>query len=221
MVAAPKEIILEHVPCMGVLYTDIIGVEYPPGFDLAINYPYSIHGRNAQCKWGGSNFSPTPTWSINTQGRLQDLRCKGIISRNTNDKAQVSTSTINGSSVCHNCYRLPHQMQLSRFLQRIAIGDFGRLPDPLCPVSTLNQRLATLRLDRQENRLSRLSSERKIASLLSRVDDNTRLLRVIQSEDIPDISRLMSVHFQNGGCVSSFVDKCMQASDYKMVGDDA
>ena len=149
------------------------------------------------------------------------MRYRGIISHDKNDKIQVSQSTIINSNVCRFCFKLPHEIKLSRFLQCIAIGDFGSIPDPLCPVSTLNQCLASLCLGRKENRLARLSSERKVESLLRRVDNNTRLLRVIQSEDIPDISRLMSVHFQNGGCVSSFVDKCMQASDYKMVGDDA
>ena len=59
---------------------------------------------------------------------------------------------------------------------------------------------------------------RHISFLKRRCDDNSRLLMMIQEQDIPSIKRLAVIHFRNGFAVSSFMDKCMRAADHKMVG---
>ena len=52
-----------------------------------------------------------------------------------------------------------------------------------------------------------------------KVDDNIRLIRHVQKEDVPGLSRQLNVYWRNRGGISLFIDKCMQASDFKMVGD--
>lgn len=50
------------------------------------------------------------------------------------------------------------------------------------------------------------------------VDDYSRLMLLMQENDIPSIKRLMVVHFRNGGGVQSFMEKCIKAMDFKLVG---
>mmetsp|Transcript_21215 Transcript_21215/g.35969 ORF Transcript_21215/g.35969 Transcript_21215/m.35969 type:complete len:131 (+) Transcript_21215:1129-1521(+) len=41
---------------------------------------------------------------------------------------------------------------------------------------------------------------------------------LMQENDIPSIKRFMVVHFRNGGGVQSFMEKCIKAMDFKLVG---
>ena len=135
---------LEYMGYIGVYYSDFSGIDYPPVFDMATSYPFSMHGKNVQQTFCKTNFIPKISWSVDSNGRFRDLHCKGVVARDKNNEEDVAATTVNGNVACDKCVGLKYNSRLQRFMERVATGEHGCLPDQICPTSTLNLRLAKL-----------------------------------------------------------------------------
>ena len=89
------------------------------------------------------------------------------------------------------------------------------------PAATIEGRYAELRAVRDNNRLAMFNHERKIASLIKKVDDGKRFERAITSENVSALRRLLLTHRRNSGGLVSFVEKMRRASNLKRVGDNS
>ena len=66
-----------------------------------------------------------------------------------------------------------------------------------------------------------MSSKRKLESLLTKVDDNARILRLVEKDNVPDLHRLLATHFRNGGGLPSFINKLHKATDLELASDNS
>ena len=66
-----------------------------------------------------------------------------------------------------------------------------------------------------------MSSERRIESLLTKVDDNARILCLVEKDNVPGLHRLLATHFRNGGGLPSFINKLHKATDLKLASDNS
>ena len=217
--AVEKNADVECLSCHSVGYKDFDGIVWPLGFDFKMSYPFETHGFPFEEKWGGSNFISDITWDVSSSGLFHDTKYTGILSRDKNDSRAIAMSTISDKPVHDSCTNMLCKPDLKQFLAHVAIGEYSDSPDPLCPVSCLRNRLENLRVQRQNNRLEQFNMERKINTLFRKANDHARILQVIEREDTPNLSALLTVHLRNGGGIQSFINKCMTAAETKMVGD--
>jgi len=89
------------------------------------------------------------------------------------------------------------------------------------PAATIEGCYEELRAVRDNKRLAMFNHERKIASLIKKVDDGKRFERAITSENGPALRRLLLTHRRHVGGLESFVEKMKHASDLKRVGDNS
>ena len=87
------------------------------------------------------------------------------------------------------------ELNLLRLMGRVSQDDWGqKLPDPLVPVSAHRYRLANLRALNNVFKLAQCSSKRIFFCLLKVVDDNSRILRLVEKENVPGLHRLLATH---------------------------
>lgn len=210
---------LDFISCVGVNFTEVRGIVYPPGFNIITAYPMSIHSPSIQAQYKNSNFIPNITWKVDSDGIFKSLLCVQLIVRDKNNaKAIAETTSRKGNPACKLCVRLQYNHHLHNTLKRSASGDYGSMPDVLCPSVVISSRVENLRKKNDHHRLMDMNSNRKITRLVRKVDDRTRLLLLIQNDDIPALRRLLVVHLRNGYGLKSFIEKCTRAAEYKIVG---
>ena len=130
----------------------------------------------------------------------------------------AATTTNTGKVSCTACVSLQFNMPFLEVMKMSITKDYGRLPNVLCASSTITSRYSNLMHTVSQLRLKGCNQERKISVLMRRCDDNSRLLLLMQEEDVPGLKRLALVHFRNNYSLSSFIDKCIRAAENKMVG---
>mmetsp|Transcript_16242 Transcript_16242/g.32744 ORF Transcript_16242/g.32744 Transcript_16242/m.32744 type:complete len:80 (+) Transcript_16242:1143-1382(+) len=75
-------------------------------------------------------------------------------------------------------------------MSKSASNDYGTLPNALCPTSVFQVRYHNHRNERAQLRHTLCNQNRKILSLSRNVDDYSRLMLLMQENDIPSIKRL-------------------------------
>ena len=210
---------IEHVACVGLYFGDF-PIEFDFNYDIIKDYPWSIHSEAVQQSYKDSNLIPKVSWRLTTDGFFKDLKCGQVISRDINNQVEMNnTSAPSGLPICRVCIQLKYNQHLLKVLKRSIFKTYGeQLPNALCPSSTVAARIAALKNKLDDQRLTRFNMDRKLLSISRRVNDNSRLMMLLQERDVPGFQRLLTVHLRNGGSMKSFIDKCIRASDYKLVG---
>ena len=211
---------IEVVGCKALGYLDIPGIDYPLSFDFSSSYPFKRHGK-ANPALQGTNFANQILWDVTASGVFRSEKCKLIVSRDKHNLKEVEDTSLNGQPICNHCQNLRYNNIFLRLMDRVAKSDWGRLPNGLVPVATLEGRYEDLRAVRDDKRLVMFNHKRKIASLIKKVDDGIRFERAITSENVPALRRLLVTHRRHGGGLGSFVEKMKRASDLKRVGDNS
>ena len=214
--ALPK--VMEHRVCYGVPYRDL-SVDFSQGYDFVWDYPFSIHSQAAQTSYDFSNLCPSLRWTVDIDRNRKSLNCQSLVVWNKNNLIAVNdTTTRAGKTACTACVHIQFAQPLLKVMAKSVSKDYGRTPNLLCPSSVVGARISEMNHAMNNLRLTRCNQGRKISTLTSRFNDNSCLLLMIQDQDIPGIKRLAVVHFRNGGSSPSFMDRCMCAAEYKMVG---
>mmetsp|Transcript_16251 Transcript_16251/g.32816 ORF Transcript_16251/g.32816 Transcript_16251/m.32816 type:complete len:384 (+) Transcript_16251:232-1383(+) len=182
-----EEIVMES--CKGIKFTDVNNVEFNSEYEFVLMYPFNIHATSVQQSYSESNFLPTVTWSADTSGYLISNKCTPLYSRNLS-KPNNANTTRSGGTACVECVRLQFNQNLHKVMSKSASNDYGTLPNALCPTSVFQVRYHNHRNERAQLRHTLCNQNRKILSLSRNVDDYSRLMLLMQENDIPSIKRL-------------------------------
>ena len=213
---------IEHVLCHGLDYNELPNMDTPPGYIFLRDYPVSLHSPDVLTKYGSGrgNLMPLINWNFDSNGNFHAAQCMSIIVRNKNNKHEVENTTNHiGKSSCTACINLQFNQSLRKIMKQSIQQCYPpQLPDSLVPASALSNRLISTRQKKHDLELDILNHIRKCNRLSNQTNNHSRLMLLLQTNDVPGIRRLLTVHCRNGGSIKGFTEKCQLAASWKRVG---